>query len=84
MVYNLTIEESYADAIINGDRTFDMRYNDVGYQKGDRVVYRCVDGATNITVNHDINYKVYEITYLLHGLGLKENFCVFGIKEIVE
>lgn len=31
---------------------------------------------------HDIDKKRYEITYVLSGWGIKENYVVFGIKEV--
>ena len=31
---------------------------------------------------HNIDKKRYEITYVLSGWGIKENYVVFGIKEV--
>ena len=35
-------------------------------------------------INHPLNDKEFEITYVLHGWGIKDGWCVFGIKEAVE
>lgn len=32
-------------------------------------------------LQHSINDKVYEITYVLNGWGIKNGYVVFGIKE---
>jgi len=72
----LKIKEEYADAIVRGDKLFEIRYNDRGYQKGDKIQFSCNERI------HGIEKNIYEITYLLHGWGLKEDWCVFGIKEI--
>ena len=32
-------------------------------------------------LNHPLNDKEFEITYVLHGWGLKDSWCVFAIKE---
>lgn len=33
-------------------------------------------------VKHPITDKVYEITYVLNGWGLKNGYVVFGIREV--
>lgn len=78
----LKIKDEYANAILSGDKTFEIRYNDRGYQKGDKIQFKCHElGVANY---HAIDSKVYEITYLIHGWGLKEDWCVFGIKKVNE
>lgn len=66
-------------AVLCGDKCFEVRKNDRGYQKGDRIVFQAVNSA-GLTVPHAVNREAYEITYVLHGWGLQEEFCVFGIK----
>ena len=38
MKHELKIEVSYYDAVKSGDKNFEIRYNDRGYQKGDTVI----------------------------------------------
>ena len=38
-VHNLKIDNVYLKAKIAGDKLFEIRLNDRGYQKGDNVVY---------------------------------------------
>lgn len=33
-------------------------------------------------MKHPISYKVYEITYVLNGWGLKDGYVVFEIREV--
>lgn len=33
--------------------------------------------------DHPINGRIYDITYVLHGWGLREDYCAFAIKERV-
>lgn len=84
MLHNIKIKESFADAIVGGDKTFEIRYNDRGYQKGDIVVFQCVNNneAFLQSIYHLINYMVFEIDYVLSGYGLKDGFCVFGFHKI--
>lgn len=69
------------DDVLYGDKTFEIRENDRGYQKGDRVVFQPYD-PNKLFVNHPISDKVYEITYVFSGWGLQNGYVVFGIKEI--
>ena len=79
--HNLKISYRYADAVLCGDKTFEVRYNDRGFQKGDRVQFTVIDDL-KLSIGHPLNKKEYEITYLIHGFGLEKDWCVFGIREV--
>lgn len=72
---------NFCDDVLSGDKTFEIRENDRGYQKGDRVVFQPYESSDPF-VKHPISEKVYEITYVLNGWGLKNGYVVFGIKEV--
>ena len=81
MVHAIKIRESFADAVNRGDKTFEVRKNDRGYQKGDTVRFIVLydsDGCK--MVSHPLMKKEYEITYVLNGWGIEDGYCVFGIK----
>ena len=78
--HNLKLLENFADDVLIGYKTFEVRKNDSGFQKGDTVKFTCVDKNGNM-LQHSINDKVYEITYVLNGCGIKNGYVVFGIKE---
>lgn len=80
-VHHLKLHENFADAVLSGDKNFEIRKNDRGYQKGDRVIFDVVKDS-GLTVAHSLHREAFEITYLLHGWGLQEGYCVFGIKPI--
>lgn len=85
MRHEIKIKECFADAIVGGDKTFEIRYNDRGYQKGDIVVFQCVNDETSsfsLNIKHPINHMAFEIDYILSGYGLKEGFCVFSFHKI--
>ena len=84
MTHNLKIKEQFADAIANGDKTFEVRYNDRGFQKGDYVGFNVIGTIDNLnlSIDHMITDRVYEITYVLSGWGIKEGYVVFGIKDV--
>ena len=81
MTHNLKIRDQFADAVLNGEKTFEVRYNDRGYQKGDQIVFTVIDDIGITMHHHPLNDKVYEIMYVLSGWGIKEDYVVFGIKR---
>ena len=80
MTHNIKLNKCYADAVLSGEKNFEIRYNDRGYQKGDKVQFIVMDGM--IHEQHPLNDKTYVITYLVHGYGLDKDWCVFGIKPL--
>ena len=83
MLHKIKIKESFADAVYRGDKTFEVRNNDRGYQKGDTVKFTVLydsDGCEMIS--HPLKGKQYEITYVLNGWGIEPGYCVFGIKPM--
>ena len=84
-VHNLKILSDYADAIVAGDKTFEIRENDRGFQKGDFIKFQATD-KTGIIRNyqHLINNKLYEITFVLSEWGVKNGFVALAIKEKVD
>ena len=76
MHHKLKIDEPYLRAKIAGDKLFEIRCNDRGYQKGDTVEY--IDYFTHIDkpIRH-----TYEITYVT-GYMQGQNYVVFGEKHI--
>ena len=81
-LHRIKIRESFADAVYSGDKTFEVRKNDRGYQKGDYVDFIVLyDDGCEYT-DHPLSKKRYEITYVLSGWGIEDGFCVFGIKPV--
>ena len=63
--HELKILESFATDIVMDRKTFEVRKNDRGFQKGDYVEFTCIENE-----NHSIN-----------GWGIEQGYVVFGIKE---
>lgn len=81
--HNLTIFNDFADAVVSGDKTFEIRENDRGYQKGDHIKFQAID-KTGLKNQHGINGKLYLITFVMNGWGIKNGYVVLGIKELLE
>lgn len=78
--HHIKIQKEFADAVMSGEKTFEIRKNDRGYQKGDMIRFHVVDGDIPLT-SHLLNDKTYEITYVLSGWGLCEGYVGLAIKE---
>lgn len=81
MTHHLKLSCHYADAVLAGQKNFEIRYNDRGFQRGDKVVFTVVDDC-KITMSHPLNRETFLITYLVHGFGLEKDWCVFGIRPM--
>lgn len=81
MLHHLKIKEEFADAIVRGEKTFEIRINDRGFQKGDLIEFTTVQEDLPFPDCHPIHNRTYEITYVMNGWGLKNEYVVFGIRE---
>lgn len=77
--HELKLSEEFAGAVLAGDKTFEVRINDRGFQTGDEVTFRVVD-KHGIAVFGPLDGKVFKITYILSGWGIDPNYVVFGIR----
>lgn len=83
MTHNIKIRESFAEAVFLGIKTFEVRKNDRGYQKGDLVYFTVLYDSDGLEMtNHPLAKQCYEITYVLNGWGIEDGYVVFGIKKI--
>lgn len=83
VIHKIKILESFANAVDIGDKTFEIRKNDRGYQRGDLVEFVVLYDSDNLKfTSHPLYGKRYEITYVLSGWGLEDGYCVFGIKPV--
>lgn len=84
MIHELKILSSFVRPILDGSKTFEIRENNRGFQKGDRVQFKVVSddwSRKNSSIVYEFEHKVFEITYVINGWGLKNGFVVFGISE---
>jgi hypothetical protein len=79
MVHHLKIRLTFADAVLRGDKTFEIRENNRGFQRHDEVVFDVVDDFGR-HLQHGLNHRRYRIGYVLNGWGLRADYCVFSIE----
>jgi uncharacterized protein YqfB (UPF0267 family) len=80
-IHEIKIWTEFCDPVLSGEKAFEIRYNDRCYQKGDYIQFIPWAKEDNKRACHAIDKKVYEITFVLSGFGLKENYVALGIKE---
>ena len=83
-VHNIKIKKKYYDAVLSGEKTFEIRKNDRDYQVGDIIHFVPIADDCNMIIPHNPNE--YKITYVFHGgeYGLEKEYCVFGIAPTIE
>jgi len=79
--HNIKILKCYADEVVKGTKTFEVRKNDRNYKEGDIIQFDCIDSEGN-KIAHDINSISYKIAYVLSGWGIQDGWVAFGIKEM--
>ena len=93
MIHELKIRKQWADAKLAGEKPFEIRINDRGFQKGDIIRYRVIDPKTsepwrkpkeeilcgNDDGRHPLERCEFLITYVIEGKeGLERGYCVFA------
>ena len=74
MWHELKIKDCYYEQIVDEIKTFEIRYNDRGFQKDDCIKFFEEDGSFE-------RFGEWKITYVHSGYGLAENFVILGIKR---
>lgn len=84
MRHEIKIQKEFAQAVFLGEKTFEVRNNDRGYQKGDLIEFKVMDGGLS-DPTHPLNDMTFEITYVLGSFaGLAPNYVAFAIRDVTE
>lgn len=75
MKHELKIEPAYIDAVLGGRKTFEIRFNDRGYQAGDTVLMTETEYPRRM-----VQAKIGYVT----GFKQQENWVVFSLLDIKE
>lgn len=83
--HRLKIFVKYADAIMSGSKTFEIRKNDRDYEVGDSIVFNVVaDDCHSFqeAVGHPFNGATYRIDYILDDFeGLAQKYVALAISK---
>jgi len=96
MKHELKIEKQWADAKLAGEKPFEIRLNDRGFQKGDLIHYVVIDPKTKEPYRppmseaaiggasvHPIETVDFIVTYMMQGFpGLQDGYCVYADQPV--
>ena len=75
----------YADAIMSGTKTFEIRKNDRNFKVGDKIVFDVVSNegiSIGAAARHPLNGQTYRIDYILADFeGLAQNYVALAISK---
>lgn len=84
MHHNLKIKTCYFEAVVAGDKRFEIRdNNDRGFQKGDTIKLRELGPSTKVGVERGYTGREFDgvITYVTN-YGQKDGMVVFGFEPV--
>ena len=83
--HRLKIHEQYANAVLNGTKTFEVHKNDRGYKVGDKIVFDVVTNegySVGEAARHPLNGAAYRIDYILDDFeGLAQKYVAMAISK---
>lgn len=79
--HTLKILPDFWCAVRCGDKTFEVRVNDRGFQKGDRLRLELYEPGT---VQRNPPAIECDVSFVLSGWGLKNGYVALGLQNVVE
>jgi hypothetical protein len=77
-VHDLKTLPKYFEAVITGEKTFEVRLDDRNFQVGDVLHLREYDNANGYTGRH----KFYNVTYILSDTEyVKDGYVILGLSR---
>ena len=81
----IKVREIYAEDLLDGGKTFEIRKNDRNYQVGDKIMFRVIDSKTQERMQHPLNKRLFDITYVLEDVpGLHKGYAILGIRQCAD
>lgn len=83
--HTLKVLTKYADAIMDGTKTFEIRKNDRGFKVGDKIVFEVLANEgydVGTAARHPLNGETYRIDYILDDFeGLAQKYVALAISK---
>lgn len=79
--HNLKLNIEFCDDVLSGNKNFEIRYNDRGFQVGDFIKFVPYNGEGE-RCSHRISNFTYRIKYILKCWGLKDGYVALAIEEV--
>ena len=81
-LHHIKLQENFVGSVLSGEKSFELRRNDRGYQKGDLIQFEVVNSVGVLLEEHELNTRTFKITYVLSGWGLSDGFVALAIREV--
>lgn len=80
--HELKIAPEYFKAVVEGIKTFELRYNDRNFKVGDRLILKEYEQLFDMEYRYTGKEITKEVSYILEGgqYGLAKNFVILAIK----
>ena len=78
-IHDLKIKTGFWKSLCCGEKTFEIRKNDRGFNKGEFIRFHVLREDEFQEAKYHEPY-LWEITYVLSGWGLKSGYVALGIK----
>jgi len=84
MIHDLPCPVPVFEQIASGARSFDVRRNDHGFQKGDQLRLREWQPPKSMhsTGRFTKREQLVEVVFVLSGVGLQPEFVVLGLRHL--
>ena len=81
MIHELKTEREYFEAIVRGDKTFEVRENDRQFKVNDELLLKEISLSCSGYTGRVLHRR---ISYILPGgsFGIDENYVVMGLQKI--
>ena len=82
-VHELKTLAPFWNAVASGEKNFEVRKNDRGFQKGDVLVLYCLKTYAPTLIETTKDPLLRSVTYVLPGgqFGIESGFVVMGLKD---
>ncbi len=81
MIHDLNILPKYFEAVKRGDKTFELRKDDRGFEVGDTVILHEFHIHSGIRSGRTFERKISYILRDCAEYGLAKGFCILGLEQ---
>jgi hypothetical protein len=80
VIHEVKIWPRWFEALLSGEKNFEVRENDRGYQKGDTIVLHELDGTSNWSGKTGRKIEK-QITFVYSGNGMRNRYVVLALSD---
>ncbi len=80
--HTLKTEAPYFDAVERGEKTFEVRRDDRGFQRGDKVILERMHDESSWNLDSSADPQIFTVGWILTGgqFGIEPGYVVFSLE----